>query len=134
MEKPNFTGTWIFNPAKSRLQITPPDETTFMIQHNEPLFRLSRTHVVGGKADTLDLDLSTDGNEVELDMGGLHIRSRLHWEEETLVFDSHLRRGDEEATNLVRYTLAATLGEFVAEERFRSKTLSYDNLWVFDRE
>ena len=35
-QKPNFSGTWKFNPAKSKLQIPPPDSGVFRIDSQEP--------------------------------------------------------------------------------------------------
>ena len=134
MEKPNFTGTWKFNPGKSSLQIPAPDSTIFVVKHTEPAFRLTRTHVVGDKSDTFTLDLTTDGKEVDVVQGDLHIRARASWEGETLVFDSRVIRGEEEGNNVARYQLADTLDSFVAEEQFRSKSLNYDNLWVLERQ
>jgi hypothetical protein len=132
--KPDFSGTWRFNRSKSRLQIPPPDSTIFVVEHLEPAFRLSRTHMSGDKSDTFTLDLTTDGKEVEFLQDDLQIRARGYWEGETLVFDSSLLRGDEHATNVVRYTLSVTKDSLVAEERFRSKNLNYDNVWVMERE
>jgi hypothetical protein len=132
-QKPDFSGTWQFNPARSVLQIPPPDSTVFVIDHREPLFRITRTHVVGDKSDTFTLDLTTDGKEVALDREGLHLRARAYWDGATLVFDSKLTRGGVEGTNIVRYALAKDALSFTAEERFRSAARSYDNLWVLDR-
>jgi len=134
MQKPNFTGTWKFNPSKSLLQIPAPDSTIFVVEHMEPVFRLSRTHVVGDKSDTFALDLTTDGTEVDIVRGDLRLRARVYWEGETLVFDSHVVRGGEDASNIVRYKLAGTLDSLVAEERFRSKSLCYDNIWLLERQ
>ena len=134
MQKPNSTGTWKFNPSKSTLQIPAPDSTVFVVEHMEPNFRLSRTHVAGEKSDTFTLDLTTDGAEVVILRGDLHLRACAYWEGETLVFDSHLVRGGEDATNIVRYKLAGNLNSFVAEEKFRSKSLCYDNIWLLERQ
>jgi len=133
MPKPNFSGTWRFNPGKSVLQIMPPDSTLFVIDHREPLLRISRTHVVGGESDTFTLDLTTDGREVTLERGDLRLRARAHWDDATLVFDTKVIRSGEEGANLVRYGLAPNLESLIAEERFRSKTLNYDNTWVLDK-
>ena len=62
--KPDFSGEWTLNREKSRLQTPMPDSTLFRIEHREPVFRLTRTHVVKGKADTFSIDLTTDGKEV----------------------------------------------------------------------
>lgn len=131
--KPDFSGTWRFNPEKSALQIPAPDATIFVIDHREPMLRITRTHTVGGKSDTFTLDLTTDGKETALDRGDLQLRARVYWDGDVLVFDSQVTRGGQEGTNVVRYTLAPDLGSFVAEERFRSKELNYDNKWVMER-
>ena len=132
-KKPDFSGTWKFDPSRSALQIAPPDETVFVIVHREPVFRLTRTHVFGDRRDTFSLELSTDGRETVLDHGDLRIRARAYWDGDTLAFDSRIARAGEEATNEVRYTLSADRGTFVAEERFRSGSLDHDNTWLFAR-
>jgi hypothetical protein len=134
MAKPDFTGTWQFNPNKSSLQIPAPESSTFVIEHNEPRFHLERTHVFGGKGDTFSIDLLTDGQAVVLHHGDFEIRASLAWEGETLVFDSTLARAGEQATNLVRYTLVDEGRLFIAEEQLRSAGYSHDNTWVFDRQ
>lgn len=134
MPKPDFSGTWKFNPSKSILQIPAPDSSVFVVEHREPVFRIQRTHVFGQKSDTFALDLTTDGKEVTVDRGDMQIRARVYWEGDTLVFDTRLARLGEEATNLVRYKLAETGDSFTAEERFRNKSLNYDNVWVMDKE
>ena len=134
MEKPNFTGTWKFNSSKSVLQIPGPDATVFAIDHREPLFRLSRTHVVEGKSDTLELDLTTDGKEVIGEQGDLRFCSRAYWDGETLVFQSNVVQRGEAGANTVRYTLSDTRNSLLAEERLRGKNINSDNKWVLDRE
>ena len=42
--KPDFSGTWIFDRAKSKLEIDPPTKSIFVIEHRDPKFSLSRTH------------------------------------------------------------------------------------------
>src|SRR5262245_43548967 len=134
MVKPDFTGTWKFNRSRSSLQIPAPDSTTFVIEHREPRFHLSRTHVVGGNRDTFSIELTTDGERVVCNHDGLEIQARLRWEGETLVFDSELVREGTRATNVVRYRLAEAGRAFVAEESFRSEQHSHENTWVFDRQ
>jgi hypothetical protein len=133
MSKPDFTGTWSFNRAKSRLQIPAPDGTVMVIDHREPLFRISRTHTVGEKRDTFSLDLTTDGQEISVTRDDLQLHARAYWDSETLVFATRLVRAGEEATNAVRYELSSDRLFFVAEERFRSASLNYNNIWVMER-
>ncbi|HEY7727308.1 MAG TPA: hypothetical protein VID50_02530 [Candidatus Eisenbacteria bacterium] len=131
--KPDFSGTWRFNPGRSALQIPPPDATVFVIEHHEPALRITRTHIVAGRSDSFTLDLTTDGREVVVDDRDLRLRARAYWEGESLVFHSKVTRGGEEGVNFVRYTLNEEGRSFTAEESFRSGTLSYDNRWVLER-
>jgi hypothetical protein len=133
MAKPDFTGTWRFNPSKSRLQIAAPDSTIFVVDHREPLFRLARTHKVGQTSDEFELDLTTDNKEVSVQRADLLIRCRAYWEGDALVFDTQLLRAGESATNMVRYSLAPDGRSLIAEETFRSDALKYDNTWVLDK-
>jgi hypothetical protein len=134
MKKPDFSGSWKFNPTKSQLEIPPPDSTVVVIDHREPIFRLSRTHTVGGKVDTFAVDLTTDGNSVAIEKSGMRMHARLWWEGQTLVFDTAFVRGNEEATNLVRYELVEARNTILARESFRSTSVRYDNIWVMERQ
>ena len=134
MAKPNFTGTWEFNSSKSTLQIPRPDATVFTIDHREPIFRFSRTHIVQGKTDTLELHLTTDGKEVVGEHGELRFRSRAYWDGDTLVFETHLEQKEEDGVNIVRDTLSNTGHLLLADEHLRSRTINYNNMWVLDKQ
>ena len=133
MPKPDFSGTWTFSPARSTLQIATPDATVFVIEHREPSLHIARTHVKGETRDTFSLDLTTDGKEVVKTSGDLSLAARAYWEHDTLVFETRVVRAGNEGTNVVRYQLAADRMSFVAEERFRSAVMNYDNIWVMER-
>ena len=133
MPRPDFTGTWSFNRTKSTLQIPAPDATLIVLDHREPLLRLSRTHTMGDKKDTFSLDLTTDGQEVSVVRDDLQLVARAHWDADTLVCETRLLRAGTEATNAVRYSLETDRMSFVAVERFRSASLNYDNIWIMDR-
>lgn len=63
-EKPDFSGTWILNTQKSRLQVPARlDSGIFTIDHKEPVFRFRRVFVIGGREDALSYELTTDGRE-----------------------------------------------------------------------
>jgi hypothetical protein len=132
VRRPNFSGTWTMNAAKSRLEIQPPDSSVLQIEHREPTFKLTRTHRFKGEADTFRITLTTDGKEVVVVQSDRVIHSRCDWKGERLVFDSRVDTKEGEATNVVFYSLSADGRELAAEENFRGPTRSYDNLWVFD--
>jgi hypothetical protein len=134
-EKTNFSGDWVFNPEKSKLEIKVELESaTFTIDHKEPDFRFSRVFVIGGKDNALAWALTTDGKETVEEEPGQTLHSRLYWDGDVLVFDVRIVLKDgREATNVVRYSLRDGGRTFVAEEKFRGPVLKYDNLWVADR-
>jgi len=135
LEKPDFSGNWVFNAEKSKLQIQVKLESAmFTIDHKEPDFRFSRVFVVDGRPDSFSYALRTDGNEQVKTEGGRTTHSRLFWDGDVLVFDVRIVLTDgREATNVVRYSLRDNGSTFVAEEKFRGPVLKYDNLWVADR-
>ena len=51
-----------------------------------------------------------------------------------LAFDSTIGQEDQQATNAVRYHLSDDGRTHTAEERFRGRDQSYDNVWVLDRQ
>lgn len=133
MPRPNFSGTWTFNPGKSHLEVPPPDRSVFVIEHSEPRFRLDRTHVMEGKPDSLSIELTTDGTPVVQTVQGLEIHSTLRWEGDALLLVSKFPAEGDEASNAVRYRLGSEGQVLVAKERLRSSRVSYENRWVFDK-
>jgi hypothetical protein len=133
-EKPNFSGSWVVNLEKSKLEIKVELESaTFTIDHKEPNFRFSRVFVIGGKDNALAWALTTDGKEAVTVDDGRTDHSRLYWDGDVLVFEVRMVLKDgREATNVVRYSLRDGGRTFVAEEKFRGPVLKYDNLWVAD--
>jgi len=132
--KPNFTGTWKVNLQKSKLQIPPPESTVFVVDHQEPSLRITRTHVFQGKSDTFTIQLTTDGKEVVHKDDKRTIYSRVYWEGNVLVFDSRIVVEGGEATNVVRYRMAKDGQSLTARERLRSPQRNYDNVWVMKKQ
>ena len=133
-EKTDYSGRWIFNPLKSKLQIDwKPEKGEFEINHKEPLFRLHRIFIVDGKANEISFEHTTDGKEVVTTEGNRKIYSRMYWDGDILVLDQRILMGNREATNKVRYTLANGGATLIAEEQFRGPKLKYDNLWAADK-
>jgi hypothetical protein len=105
-----------------------------VIEHDEPHFHLERTHISGESSDTFSINLTTDGKIVVTNHAGFEISASLHWERQTLVFDSRLDRQGEQARNIVRYQLSDKGRVFTAEERFCGGEHNYENKWVFDKQ
>ena len=135
LNKPNFTGTWVFNPQVSTLETSAPSASTFHIKHEEPHFHLSRTHVFNGKSDTWSIDLVTDGKHEVIEHNPYYTaRTRMYWEGSSLVLDMKMvTTKGERATNLVKYSLSDDGRTFIALERYKDATEQHLNKWVFDR-
>jgi hypothetical protein len=132
--RPNFTGIWRLDLKRTTLQIAPPTATTFQIQHEEPHFQLSRTHVYGETSDTWSIALATDGTEHCQKNGDLEVRAQLSWTGSSLEANLKFnRKGDEGIVN-VRYTVSDSGQTLTAVELLRSSAQSYDNTWVFERQ
>jgi hypothetical protein len=134
-QRPDLSGTWVLNLAKSHLQIRSDlDSGAFTIDHKEPAFRFSRIFVAGGKEDASSYDLTTDGKEKIVKEPGRTTASRMYWDGDVLVLDEKIVLANgREATNVVRYSLRDGGMTLVAEEKFRGPVRRYDNLWVADR-
>ena len=131
--RPDFSGTWKLDLERSSLQIEAPDASTFVIDHRDPHWRLERTHVFGGRSDTLSMELTTDGEPMTFSRGGWEVRRRLHWEDAVLVLESTMSRDGRETRVVVRYRVEDGGRTFIAEEHLESGQETHDNLWVFER-
>jgi len=131
--KPDFSGTWEFNPEKSRLEMTAPTKSVFVIEHQDPSFKLTRTHTWGEKSDTLSFEVTTDGKEHYRKDGDHESWTRMTWMGEELVLDMKLAFRGEKGTNVVHYRLADGGETFIAAEWYHMASRQHHNLWVFDR-
>ena len=130
---PDFSGTWIFNPQKSRLEMSTPMKSTFWVEHDDARFKLTRTHVWGERWDTLSLEATTDGEEHHLKTAFSESWTRVSWLGDELVLDMRLGPRGEEGTNVVHYRLEDEGRTFIAAEWFHMPGKHHHNLWVFDR-
>lgn len=134
--KPDFSGDWVLNKAKSRLQfpdIAVIDRGSMEIEHREPDFKFRRVFVIGVEKDIFDQELTTDGREVTTREGKRKAVSRLSWEGAALVLTTRYSGGSGEATSEVTYRLQDDGKVLEAVERFRSPKHQHENVWIFER-
>ncbi len=105
--KPNFSGTWKLNVAKSDYGPLPaPDSRTDVITHNEPTMKID-VDQKGGQGDfTGTINYTTDGKENVNHLGPREIKSTLAWEGSNLVVNSKLEVNDAEITIKSVWTLS----------------------------
>ncbi len=137
--RPNFTGTWILNPQKSKLESeNPPIASKFIIQHRDPRWRLKRTHIYrDGMHNTWSITLTTDGKHeaVQHDGSGGQAITRMYWDGNVLVLDMRLTdaRGLT-GSNVVRYSLSTDGKTMTALEHEEYPGGKVTNEWVFGKE
>jgi hypothetical protein len=134
--KPDFSGTWIFNPAKSRLEMDPPTKMIWVIEHRDPKITTTSTRTWKGGVDDSRPGTGTtiDGKEHYKKDGEFESWSRHYWMEEELVWELKEVGGGKEGTIVVHYRLTNGGKTYVAAEWIHHPDQLHHNLWVFDRE
>jgi hypothetical protein len=132
--RPDFSGTWLLDKGKSRLQVPTPDSSVVYIDHAYSRFWLTRALVVDGEADMLKIRAFTDGDESVENWQDGTVVHRGRWEGNRLVLESRDRRGRKHSLTVVRYSLSPDGKTLTAEERFAGPDRKYENTWVFQRE
>ena len=133
--KPDFSGTWIFNPAKSRLEIEAPTKMIWVTEHRDPKITTTSTRIWKGGFDDSKTGTLTiiDGKEHYKKDGEFESWSRHYWMEEELVWELKEVGGGKEGTIVVHYRLTNGGKTFVAAEWIHHPDVLHHNLWVFDR-
>jgi len=96
-QKPNFTGSWKLNVAKSDFGEDPaPKSRTDVITHKDPSLT-DQVSIEGAKGtQEYTAVYTTDGKEVVNKQGARELHSIFHWDGGKLVNDSTLHVNDED--------------------------------------
>lgn len=105
--RPNFTGVWKLNPAKSDFGPIPgPDSETDTIEHNDPNLRLSVVRQGAQGTQQFALNLALDGKEQTNKLGDQEVKTTAQWEGPALIVLTKLMFQDNEVLIKSAYTLA----------------------------
>jgi len=128
-QTPNYTGTWVLNLEKSKLEHRPNGLTgsVFIIKQEGNKFRLTRYHIFGDKKNKISFKMVADGKARGIK---LIFKGKLEWKENSLL--ATLWRKN--FLNIVNYKFGNSQDEFIADEVFRGRPQDHHNIWVFDRE
>jgi hypothetical protein len=82
-EKPNLSGTWKLDPQRSRFEAIPaPKSGVLKIAHQEPKIHIS-VEMAGKQGESTQiLDLTTDGSEQKVTIGGQAALADAYWEDD----------------------------------------------------
>ncbi len=89
--KPNFSGTWELQVAKSDFgPLPPPESVTNTVDHKEPKLKItSKSKTMEGDRTT-NLNYTTDGEECTNEIQGGPAKSRTRWSDRELVTEMQL--------------------------------------------
>lgn len=124
----NFTGTWVLNLEKSKLEHRPNGLTgsVFIIKQDGDKLQLTRYHFFGEKKKKISFAMTADGKTRRIK---LLFKGKLEQTDSSLV--ASLWRKN--FSNIVNYKFGNNQNEFVADEVMKSKPNNHHNIWVFDR-
>ena len=127
-QHPDYSGTWILNLEKSKLEDVSDGFTgsIFIIEQREDVVKLTRYHLFGEKQNKIKFKMKPDGEARRVK---LFFTGKLEWQGTNLI--SSLWR--ENFSNIVTYHFGANTNEFVADEIFKGAPCDHHNIWVFDR-
>lgn len=125
----NFTGTWILNFEKSKLEHKADGLTgsMFIIKQDGNKFRLTRYHLFGEKKKKISFKMVADAKTRCVK---ILFKGKLEKRENSL--QATLWRKD--FLNIVNYKFGVNQNELIADEVFTGKPQNHHNIWVFDRE
>lgn len=132
--RPDFSGTWILDKGKSRLQAPAPDASILHIDHSAVRFLLHRAHVVNGEADLYEILVLTDGKEDVKKTEGYKAVERARWEGDSLVVESRVTEGGKKSLTAMKYSLSPDGNELTVEERYTGPDRKYEHTLVLRRE
>jgi hypothetical protein len=89
-DKPNFSGDWKLNAAKSNMGPLPaPTSYTRKVTHAEPSITIEDTQTGSATGDQHDTrTYTTDGKEISYQANGADVKSAATWDGEALQIDS----------------------------------------------
>ena len=128
-QTPNYTGTWVLNLEKSKLEHRPNGLTSsvFIIKQEGDKFSLTRYHIFGDKKKKISFKMVADGKTRRVK---ILFKGKLEQKENDLL--ATLWRKN--FSNIVNYKFGNSQNEFIADEVFKGRPQDHHNIWVFDRE
>lgn len=97
--RPNFTGVWKLNAAKSDFGVMPPpDSRVDTINHTDPNLTLAREESGPQGSRKYTLKTVTDGTEVDNDTGGPDVKIAAAWDGPALVSTIKIKLQDQDIT------------------------------------
>ena len=126
---PNFSGTWILNFEKSKLEDKTDGLTgqMFIIKQEGDKFSLKIYHIYGDKKKKIGFRMLADGKTKRVK---IIFKGKLEQKENGLQATMWRKN----YLNIVNYKFGTNLNELIADEVFTGRPKNHHSIWVFDRE
>ena len=132
-DKPNFTGKWKMNAAKSTFGGgPPPDSIDRTISHAEPLLQIEEEQLGPGGVQKTSRKYTTDGTAMSFESQGTQVTSSAVWHDSALVIVSKVEAIGVQFTD--RMSLSADGNTLTSAVRIESAQGGIDITVVFDRQ
>ncbi|MBL7725676.1 MAG: hypothetical protein JNK27_16125 [Chitinophagaceae bacterium] len=128
-QTPNFSGRWILNFEKSKLEDKTDGLTgqMFIIKQEGDKFSLKIYHIYGEKKKKIGFRMLADGKARRVK---IIFKGKLEQKENGLQATMWRKN----YLNLVNYKFGSNQNELIADEVFTGRPKNHHSIWVFDRE
>jgi hypothetical protein len=133
--KPNFSGEWKMNVAKSDFGPMPaPTSAVQKVNHNEPELKVARTQVSERGEFTTESAYTTDGKECVNKTRMGESKSTLKWDGDVLVIESKMDFQGSPVTITEKWNLSADGKVLTLDRHFSSAQGEGDTKTVFEKQ
>jgi hypothetical protein len=133
--KPNYSGTWKLNVAKSDFGPIPGPETrTDVIDHKDPMLKVSTAQEGPQGKQDYTLNMSTDGKENTNTPGGLEVKSVGGWEANNLVLNIKLKIQDNDIEAKATWVLSEDGKTLTQNQHLTTAMGELDQKMVFEKQ
>jgi len=106
-DKPNFSGEWKMNAAKSTFgPVPPPTSFTRKMEHSDPSLTIADDQKGGTGDQSNARTYTTDGKEISYQANGANVKGAASWEGDTLVIRSNADAGGTTISIVEKMTLS----------------------------
>ena len=136
--KPDFSGKWVLNAAKSDFgQIPPPKSRVDDIKQKDAHLALVRTQLSSvGSTVTLTLDCTIGGGDCVSTNSEkeVQVKTRASWDGDVLVFNLTVTTPDGEVTTLDRFTRSADGKTITVQRHLTVAGIELDQTLVLEKQ
>ena len=132
--KPNFSGTWTLNVAKSDFGMIPaPSSRTDVVEHNDPTIKVTSSQE-GQQGKRTDVsNFTTDGKESTNKMGPMDAKSTMTWQGSNLVQNVKLDFQGQDVNIKTTWSLSEDGKTLSMNGHVASPMGEFDTKMIFDK-